>query len=413
MKKFCINLFSHWWWGIVIAFLLVGIGIYGNQYLPEITRVIAFDLSGVLIDDYDKDKICLNHVNGYVKGTVDYDADKVNLLVRMDNPATDWIEIDEKNTSTACRELLGGIVKNNAYKLSLGAWIYILSTTLLIVLYVLKEASISIKIAEKEHELNKAILTTPPYEVTREFQNIIKLMAQYEERLASRVDDSVKDDKDKERYIRFCLDSIARIAKYFHNASDGHRFAANVMGVVSTELLLNDANLTCNLAKFSEYNSPDEIVNHEPRFLRLLHEFSSSTDDDARDSIDDGIQGQEVLLPIPADRKKALPGAVAALLSENLHDIILDCQNSFSGNSYPHLSSKVKSTLEHYFNNGHGTSIGSVLSIRLSDENDDKAIGVINIHSDLNEMFVNLDKRMMFIQLISPVLFKIHKLLVN
>lgn len=401
-----VKFFSRWQWVVVIALLFAYISIYGNHYLPQLTHYIDIQKNGIFIESSNNNE-CKDYLPGYIKTGDGSNSDIVK--VRKDK-VSEWLELPVDGMLSQCRNILGNLAKTQAQQLSTGAKVYIGLVFFLIILYMVKEAAVSKKLAEKEKNLNDAILTTPPYEVTREFQKVIKLMAQYEDRLKNKTTEAELSEQ-KKVYIRFCLDSIARIAKYFHNASDGHRFAANIMGVVETKVLLQNHDTLINLATFSEYNSPSDILEHEPKFLRLIHELSSATDDEVRHSIDHGMQNEQVLLPLPTDRKKALPGAPAAYLSYSMHDLITNCKISCQGHTSPHISSKVKSALNHYFNEGQGKSIGSVLSIRLSDENDDQRIGVVNIHSDLEEIFVNSDKRMMFIQLISPVLYKIYKLL--
>lgn len=312
--------------------------------------------------------------------------------------------------SSAIPQIHEAFASDNVYKsLTNDSIFYIFLSIVVAFLYMARDASLSYKANLREKELNRSIQTSPPYELTRKFEKIIQLMAQYDEKLLNSHDKVA----DREVYIRVCLDAIASLAKLFHNASNGHRFAANVMGKFKTEDLLRDVSKRCYLLKFSEFTKLDDIEKNCAEYLCLIPELSSSTDSQDSESVDQQVQHEEVFLPLSCTEYSLLPGASSAFYSNDFHDLVTDCQDIFQGSSYSHLSKSLRATLDNYFNNGQGSHIGSILSIRLTDESDDRALGVVNIHSDLQKIFTNRDKRMMFIQLISPIMYKIHRLMIE
>lgn len=422
------SFFSHWIWSFVITIQLTYIGVFGGVYLSEVFQAIKFNnINESIIKNKGENQAgdivfrtglyCENQMVNYIKNETG--EEKYFLY---DNDVGIWKDTPVSSVKESCVGKIAHLIYSDEISLSFYAKIYLGVILLFVIFFLSKEYANSMVIKLRERELNKSIQTTPPYEVTREFQKIIRIMGQNDSKIRKvretllkgkvpeeQIDEQIDDLKVK--YIRTCLNSIAKIAKYFHNSSDGDRFASNVMVLQSTQDLIQDASMTANITRFSQYNNLNDVINNEPRFLKLSHELSSSTDTDNRESKDDLIQKDNVLLPIPNNRKGILPGAASAYVSKNLNDIILDCQDAFKGNAYPGISNKVKQAQDDYFNSGQGMFIRSFLAIRITDESNNKPIGVLNIHSGLKEMFINLDKRIMFIQLISPIIYKIHYLI--
>lgn len=392
-KEFLIRIFSSIPIALLITFSLIVISVYSGKFLPQIEDYICIELP-----QHISDAICNSHFNA---GT---------------DPAKNLPHENNKNKS-----------------LSSWAIAYVIFVLAFLIIFSMREYAIGSKIKQREKDLLHAIDRMPPPSVIEVFKDQIALMGQFNEALHEiKKESELKNDNSSEhemgdeentidsypddfqdlkiKYVRFCLNSIVAMTKLFHNSPAAIRFAANLMTLRSVQKITeskNQAHISA-LLKYTDFTDPEQLLKECEKCLYLRNEISVSSDNE--DGSVDNVFQIPFMLPIYKSAKRQIPGAPTAYVDAAGIDLILDAKNTFSGSEYSHVSDKVKNALHFYFNKEEGRYVGSVLSIRLSNAADDEAIGVVNIHSEQPGIFSNMEKRLMFVRLISPILSKIYEL---
>lgn len=270
-------------------------------------------------------------------------------------------------------------------------------------------------------ELGKILRTLPSKDFLHQFAIIYELS--YVAGQKPFYNDEYKNDEITHA-IRVVLDGVVALTEYFDGEPkkdffiDGNRikliYAANIMLYKqSSSLSSTEKDEYIKNIKFCE----DEISISELEGVLILQKQMSTTTETDKPTPDDGLG--EVILPIPKnikskdkERYRILPGAPLAYVERDMNIY----RNTKSLGQWCRekgdFSPSVCNAVDDYFNSNVGKNIRSFVSIPLYlSATDDKCIGVLNIHRNIEGMLNSKENAEFFRPLIHPFVCLLKELI--
>lgn len=279
-------------------------------------------------------------------------------------------------------------------------------------------------VKEREFELGRQIEKMPSYQSMTEFFKAVYRVRENDYYLRQKEIEMVSSGVSKSKanvdlfylkieYLRFYLNSIAKLARLFHLDSYEARFASNVMLVKTTDMLFSQGVRERDLLRFCREGKGTDLKAYPLSYLCLEPILSASTDIEDEKAKDSSIES--IYLPIPDNTSEAIPSAVKEYLGSftfGSHSILRNCREVLTNKDYFHLSLGQRKELDKYFNQTkQGRQIRSIISVQLHDALRNRCVAVLNVHADIDDLFLSEERREQFIRIITPLSDKIAGLI--